>query len=27
MRTMFVVYMAVIVTGLAYVSVLGLMHN
>jgi hypothetical protein len=27
MRTMFVVYLVLIVAGLAYVSVLGLMHN
>jgi hypothetical protein len=27
MRTMFVVYLVLITAGLAYVSVLGLMHN
>jgi hypothetical protein len=27
MRTMFVVYLVLIAAGLAYVSVLGLMHN
>jgi hypothetical protein len=27
MRTMFVVYLVLIFAGLAYVSVLGLMHN